>query len=107
LTTLLESLEKTVRQQVLEHVTPEIGVFYQDAHRHNRRAHSTPEKLSGRATHHQRASRKASRKAPHPVKSLPREMLPADHRQEFTRPTAASVVEELSLDEASAYLPTR
>jgi len=39
LTTLLESLEKTVRQQVLEHVTPEIGVFYQDAHRHNRRAH--------------------------------------------------------------------
>lgn len=27
LTTLLESLEKTVRQQVLEHVTPEIGVF--------------------------------------------------------------------------------
>lgn len=25
--TTLESLEKTVRQQVLEHVTPQIGVF--------------------------------------------------------------------------------
>ncbi len=41
----LEEIEQTVRQKVLKHVSPEIGIFfYPSGHRYNRRQKKTIEK---------------------------------------------------------------
>jgi hypothetical protein len=42
----LDAIERVVRQKRLEHVTPQVGIFYRNSHRHQFRAHPQTKNLS-------------------------------------------------------------
>ena len=77
----LEAIEKSVRQQMLEHVSPQVAFFYRTSHRDSTRQSPTLEKLHRHHSHQQKTSPSSGINISQPDISAFREMLFTPERE--------------------------